>query len=792
MKFTETDDILTGQEKEVNVKKYLLKLLRRWPYILTFFLASLAVGYTINRYATPVYAVNARITTSKFSGKPTSPVPGLVDANFFLSGLTEVYEEIPILKSPKRIEAAIDKLDFRVSYFAKGVIKTDESVRGYGFDVQIDTIEGPECPYGRNIFVNHISESQFELHIEDEAWHRFTDGKTFRFSTPIKLGDATITVFNTNGKTAERDKYFFVLNKKQDLVNEYRRKLNINWAMRGSAMLDLNINSETPEKDLKFLKAYYEVVEEMGLQEKNATLDNTIRFIEAQMSMVSDSLIYYQAIIDDMKLDNRALYTGSDNIYTQLNSLDEKKAEIVMRERYLNYLEGYFKSKSQSEVFAPSLMGLNIPLLEGWVTQYINHRLKEKYLLSSENSNNPLVLREDTLKRKLERGIFEAINSVRYMNREAIGEINAKTGSIYSSVKTVQTGFRELSKYERMYQLNQTLFDLFLRRKTEAAISKASASSDYKVIDSPSYSRVPIQPDEDMNLMIAAAIGLILPLGFFLVKDITNTRIVDKDDLQSQTQIPILGNVAHSGYPSNLVVKDHPRSIVAESFRSIRANLKYLVNVNNSHSHTFLITSSVGGEGKTFCSLNLACTLAASNRKTLLIAADLRKPQLANYMDRSKSGKGLSEYLAGFATIDEIIMPGDTGMPHFIDAGNVPPNPSELLGGEKMGELIGHLKSTFEYIIIDTAPIGLVSDAMELFKYSDYNILIVRQSVTHKAALSMINELYMEGKLKNFTVLFNDIEFKKRSNYYGGYLYGMGYGGYGYGYYAEDKKSKKK
>jgi capsular exopolysaccharide synthesis family protein len=790
----DTQDTITGMQQGMKLKKYFFKLLRRWPIILAVFLLFTSGGYILNRYATPVYAVKARITTKKYSDKPNTPVPGLVDANFFLSGLTEMYEEIPTLKSPKRIEGAIEKLDFRVSYFAKGLIKTNsESTRGVGFDVTIDSIANASYPHGVPIFVNYVSDTRFELEIDDEVWSKVVHKKKYFFDKSFNLGSARLHITHTNGKTAERDKYYFVLNRKGDLVNEYSRKLNISWSMRGSAMLDLRIETESPEKDLKFLNAYYEVVEEMGLEEKNETLDNTIRFIDVQMKIVTDSLVYYQELIDGMKLENRKLSLGAEYIYSKLNELDQKKADILFNERYFDYLIDYFQNKRDSDVFAPSLIGLNIPPLEGWVNQYIGAKLKDKYERNESNSQNPLINREDSLRRKLEKGIYESISSARLRNKQSLVEFERQADQLYSSVRDVQTDFRELSRYQRMYQLNQTLFDLFLRRKTEAAISKASATSDYKVIDAPTYSRTPIKPNEDTNLLIAAALGLILPIGFFLIKDVTNSKVMDKDDLQSHTQIPLLGNVAHSEYASNMIISEHPRSVVAESFRAVRANLKYLVANINSDAHTFLITSSVGGEGKTFCSLNLAYTLAVSQKKTILIAADLRKPQLTNYINGKTGAKGLSEYLAGLAEINEVVVAGNQDAPAYIDAGNVPPNPSELLASERMATLIEHLKKHYEYIIIDTPPIGLVSDAMELFKYTDYNVLIVRQQVTHKTALDMINELYMEGKLKNFTVLFNDIELNRsRGSYYGGYLYGMGYSGYGYGYYQEDGKKKKK
>lgn len=797
MKLIDEEEVRETQQTD-QVKKYALKLLRRWPYILVFFLISVAVGYAVNRYATPVYLVKARITTKKYSKAPNTPIPGLVDASFFLSGTIEVYEEIPILKSPNRIEAAVSRLDLNVSYFANGLIKTMESTRGYGFGVKIDSITG-NYPSGVPIFVNMETDEIFQLVIENSSWNDEVKGKKFRFNQSITLGNAAIRIIRSGDRNTEKDKYYFVLNRKSDLVGQYRNKLNIDWAMKGSAMLDIRIQSELPDRDLQFLNAYYDVVQEFAILEKNETLDNTIRFIDEQMKSITDSLLYYQSLIDELKLNSSKLNvpltlstasptgSGSDYIFTKLQELDQKKAEIQLQERYFDYLTDYFKKKSNEEIFAPSLMGLNIPLVEGWVNQYIGEKLKDKYYRNEANLQNPLVSREDSLRRKLEKGIFEGIANERQRSRQTLRELDKQSEFLLRSVKDVQVDFRQLAQYQRLYQLNQTLFDLFIRRKTEAAISKASATSDYQVIDEPSFSKSPIKPDKKTNLMIAAAIGLILPVGFLLFVDITNKRIMDKDDLLAHTQIPILGNVAHSEYPSRLVMKEHPRSVVAESFRAVRANLKYLAANVSTNAQTFLVTSSIGGEGKTFCSLNLAFTLALAQKKTIVLGADLRKPELANYL-HLYSEKGLSAYLAGYAKLEELIIRGEKNQPDFIDAGKVPPNPSELLSNERMPLLIQYLKDQYDYIIIDTPPIGLVSDAMELFKYCDYNILIVRQGVTHKAALDMVNELYLDGRLKNFTVIFNDIELiRKRSSIYGGYVYGMGYGGYGYGYYEEDK-----
>ena len=785
------------------VKKYALKVLKRWPVILVSFILALGIGYAINRYATPVYLVKARITTKKFSNKPSSPIPGLIDASFFLNGTSEVYEEIPILKSPKRIEAAIDRLDFKVSYFAEGDIKTMESLTGFVYTVKVDTLINNAYPYGLPIFVNYLNLQSFQLIFEGGQWADFVKGKTYRFGEPFMLGSARLIIHNNSKGTQEGNKYFFVLNSKAQQVNHFRNRLNIQWAMKGSSMLDLSMESELPDRELQFLNAYYEVVQEFGIREKNETLENTIRFIDSQMKSITDSLLYYQSLIDELKfshykinvplaLPSQSTVSGSDFIFSDVNALDKKKASIQMKERYFDYLTDYFKRNSTEEVFAPSLMGLEIPLVETWVKRFIEEKLTEKIERNEANQQNPLVNREDSVRRKLEKGIFEAIHSERQQNKRTIQELDKQANFLLGSIKDVQVDFRQLAQYQRLFQLNQTLFDLFIRRKTEAAISKASATSDYDIIDVPSYSKMPIRPDTNMNLLIAAVIGLFLPIGFFLFRDLTNSRIMDKDDLLAHTQIPMLGNIAHSDFTSRLVMKEYPRSVVAESFRAVRANLKFLAPDLPNGAHTFLITSSVGGEGKTFCSLNLAFTLALGHKKVVVIGADMRKPELGNYLEMH-SAKGLSTYLSGHATWDEIIFKNEVNQPHVIDAGKVPPNPSELLASERMRFLIDYLKENYDYVIIDTPPIGLVSDAMELFKYCDYSILIVRQCVTDKAALSMVNELYLDGKMKNFSVLLNDIELiRRRKSIYGGYIYGMGYGGYGYGYYQEDKKKKDK
>lgn len=781
------------EEKPIDYLKYLMKISRRWPIIIIVFAFFTTLGILYNRYASPVYAIQGQFITKKFT-ENKSIIPGMGDAGYFLGARQEVYEEIPLLKSNAKIEETINRLNFRVSYFAQGYVKTVEQKSGNGYQVIIDTLTGPNVPYGLNIYVNKKSDQHFRLNVVDsEQWEHLLDQREFEYNKKYQIEDFHFEIRLENGSASmEQNKFYFMINKKESLVKDYKSRLKISWKEQGSAILNMSMESVIPEKDIEFFNTYYEVVEELGLKEKNQNLENTINFIDEQMAMLSDSIIQSQEKIDKLKLDNRELTLGSNTIFTKLSELDEQKADILLKKRYYQYLKSYIDQNRSSEVFAPSMIGLDAPLLNELVNQYIQQKQKDKLFRNSENSKNPLVNREDSLRKRLEKNIFESLNSYKIVNENTLRDIEQKSNFLLGSVDELQGEMRELNRATRLFELNQNLFDLFLQRKTEAAISKASATSDYQLIEAPSYSSVPVRPNSEQNLLIAMFIGLLLPVGFFFIKDFTNPRIMDRDDLDRNSDMPLLGNIAHKIVETNAIVKDNPKSLVAESFRALRANMKYLQGRDKKQAKSFMVTSSVSGEGKTFCSLNLAYTMAASGRKTLLVGADMRKPNLTDFLEVNPD-QGLSEYLAGHAEMEDVVLKGTSDNLWFVGAGAIPPNPSELLAGDRMNDFMIKLREEFDAIIIDTSPIGLVADAMELLPHVDHTLLIVRQEVSMKQALAMVNNLHNEGKIKPMSVIFNDIQLRRRGyGYYGGYIYGMGYGGYGYGYYDEDRMKKRK
>jgi capsular exopolysaccharide synthesis family protein len=299
-----------------------------------------------------------------------------------------------------------------------------------------------------------------------------------------------------------------------------------------------------------------------------------------------------------------------------------------------------------------------------------------------------------------------------------------------------------------------------------------------------------ISPNTKQNYILAIIIGLGLPFALLVLMEVLNNKIQSKDDIDGLTKIPLIGTVGHVESKDTFVVAEKPRSAVAESFRSIRSNLNYFTD--KSDHKVFMITSSVSGEGKTFTTINLATIIAFSGKKTVIIGADLRRPRIYGDFDLSNDF-GLSTYLSGGMNADEIVQETKIENLFLISAGPVPPNPSELLMKVEMEDLLNKLKTEFDYVIIDTPPVGLVTDAFILSAYADHSLFMTRQNFTPKAAITSINELFEQQKIEHVSIVFNDLKnMRPGYGYANGYGYGYGYGAKnGDGYYDEGNPSKK-
>ncbi|MCK5471490.1 MAG: polysaccharide biosynthesis tyrosine autokinase, partial [Cyclobacteriaceae bacterium] len=679
----------------------------------------------------------------------------------------------PLLKSEKRIIETLKRLDFDVSYMVEGRLKTTELYKTNPYKV-VTLDSSKNIPYNQRIYLEIINNRSYSLTSPSEQFNKYLNDKIFLFSVDQNINDWQFNISHDHGNGINSDyDYYFVIHNPVSLMNSYRNKLNIAWAFKNSAILNTSIITKIPGKDFDFLKTYLQVVIDIGLEEKNEYLVNSIKFIDDYMVDIADTLLSYQNKIDQFRLSNREIISGSTLVIDKLNVLDEQKARLMLEDNYYSYIEDYIKKQKTEEVFAPNLIGLEVPPLGELVGMYMEQKWEDNIDKNSYNDKNPLVLKGNEEFERLEKNIYESVKNLKALNREKNKDIDKQINFYLKSIDDLHVEYRQYLNMDRMRAIYEQLYNQLLTRKTDANISKASATSDYQMVTEPNYSNIPIYPNKNKSFMIAILLGLGLPIGLIFLIDFINPKVVSKEDLKKHTDIPIIGSVGHFKGKTDLVVFEKPKSQVAESFRVIRANLEY-IDSDNENTKIILITSSISGEGKTFCSTNLAYTYANMGKKVLLIGADMRRPSLAKNFDLERS-HGLSNYLSGQDELEGIIYSSNNSGLDIIPGGHVPPNPAELLTSKRMAELMVFVKERYEVIIFDTPPLGLVSDTVELVRYSFTPILIVRQDATYKKSLDVITEMYHSGKFKNLGIIMNDVNYSK-------YDYGAYYGqSYGYG-----------
>jgi len=365
-----------------------------------------------------------------------------------------------------------------------------------------------------------------------------------------------------------------------------------------------------------------------------------------------------------------------------------------------------------------------------------------------------------------------------------VSDADRRLLEIEKDIRRLPSTERQMINIQRKFDINNTVYTFLLEKRAEAGIARASNVPDNRIIDDAGFfSTAMVGPKKRQNLMMALVLGLFLPaLGIVLV-DYLNNKIIDKKDLERRTSIPVIGYISHNSLKSEIPVAENPGSTLSESFRSVRTSLKYFLK--DRTCPVISVSSTITGEGKTFVSINLAAIIAMSGKRVLLAGLDLRKPRIHRIFG-AENEKGISSYLIGEEKYEDIVLKTEFKNLFYTPAGPVPPNPAELIDSEAMAGFIARAREEFDFIILDTPPVAIVTDALLLSPFSDFYLFVVRQRYTSRNTLALIEELRAGGNLKSIGIVMNDISM---SGYYGyglRYGYSMGYGyNYGYNYYSQ-------
>ncbi len=404
--------------------------------------------------------------------------------------------------------------------------------------------------------------------------------------------------------------------------------------------------------------------------------------------------------------------------------------------------------------------------------------------------NNPVMLEINSQVEKTRINLIENLSNIKKSFYKTMDALRSNSGKVQQQLEILPAKARGYYEIKKQVEMKQTIFNLLQEKREETAISRAATIPNSQIVEYAYVSNTPISPQRRNIQLIAILLGLALPALFIFGSEIFNDKVNTRFDVEKITTAPILGEVGHSFSGKSMIVNKTTRSMVAEQFRIIRSNLQYIIGKNEKS--TIMVTSSFSGEGKSFISLNVASVMALAGKKTIILELDIRKPKIVTGLNMPK-GPGITNFLIGKAELSDLIQPvPDTENLYVLGCGPIPPNPSELLLDAKVEEMFTLLKKQFDVIIIDTAPVGMVSDAQTLGKFADCCLYIVRQGYTFKKQITLVDEFYLEHKLPHVAIIINDVKIKAGYGYYGYGRYGHGHGyGYGYGSYYEEELAPK-
>lgn len=786
-------------EQSIDIKQLIYICLSHWYLFVIFVVLALAVGFVINRYKPSVYQTSGTVLIK--SDQAFDPTSLMTNLN---TGKSNVENEMAILRSYSLAERTIKKMNLEVTYSEKGRVATVELYKTAPFTVEFDR-SVPQA-VGLTYEITAFNTEAFSLHGTSEFLTKYdyvlcqtlqSVPQKVDFVTECKQGEWIDNGYNrfrivlNENYNPEKDnsrKLYFRLNSYPSLVRQLS-SYTVSATSKQSSVVNLVMTGSNPAKIVEFTNMLMNEYVNRGLEKKNMVSENTIRFIDEELTGIQESLGSAESELKEFRTQNDLMNLDmqASQIYNNLQALERERAEMTVNVKIYKRLQDYIKGQidDPENLAAPSTMGINDPLLNQLVRDLVTLSQTKATQLLTQTEQHPQIVKLNEQIVTTKKTLLETINNLVINADMSLDEINKRIAKAVSETKVLPEKQQQLINYQRNFNFNDETYKYLMQRRAEAQILKASNTPDNEVLDVARLERtVRIAPRTSMNYLIALILGLLIPAVYLFLKDFFNVSISDRKDVEKLTSFPIIGQVAQTNSKDPLVVVNSPKSPIAESFRSIRTNVEYLTQ--GKTKCTILVTGDMQSIGKTFNAINVASIYALYGKKTVLLGFDLRKPKLFKEFGLNNN-IGLSSFLSNKEPFESIIQ-STTAFPSLdiITSGPIPPNPAELIASEKCDELFKLLRERYDYIIIDTPPVGLVTDAFLLMKHSDVNLFIVRQGVTNKNIFGTIIK-DMESRGLKMSIVLNGIQTNKGYGYGYGKKYGYGYGyayGYGYGRYG--------
>ena len=792
------DKLGEQSEEQVNIQELLFRYLIHWPWFVVSIIICIACAWGYLRLTTPIYNISATVLIKdekKGGGASMSSDLEKMGLEGFVSSSSNVDNEIEVLRSKSLAREVVNNLGLFVTYIDEDEFPSKELYHTSPVLVSLTHQEADKLP-GRmeiNMILQPTGALGVQITVGEKEYRKQFDKLPAVFPTD----EGTIAFFANNDTlsavcpeniTKERHITAFI-NRPFSVLKEYVNSLSIAPTSKTTSVVVISLENTNTRRGRDYINKLLEMYNINANNDKNEVAQKTAEFIDERIGIISKELgsteqdlenFKRSAGITDLNSEAQIALTGNAE-YEKKRVENQTQINLVMD------LQRYMKG-NEYEVL-PSNIGLQDAASAGAIDRYNQMLVERKRLLRTSTENNPTIINLDTSIRAMRTNVQATLDAT-LKGLQITKEDLAREASRYSRrINDAPTQERQFVSIARQQEIKSGLYLMLLQKREENAITLAATANNAKIIDEALADDNPISPKKTIVYLAALVLGVGLPVGVIYLIGLTKFKIEGRADVEKLTSLPVVGDIPLADEKTgSIAVFENQNNLMSETFRNVRTNLQFMLE---NGKNVILVTSTISGEGKSFISANLAISLSLLGKKVVIVGLDIRKPGLNKVFNIPKKEHGITQYLTNTtANLMDFVQPSDINKNLFIlPGGTVPPNPTELLARGGLEKAIETLKANFDYVILDTAPVGMVTDTLLIGRVADLSVYVCRADYTHKAEFTLINELAENNKLPNLCIAVNglDLNSRKYGYYYGYGKYGKYYGygkryGYGYGY----------
>jgi len=792
------DKLGEQSEEQVNIQELLFRYLIHWPWFVVSIIICIACAWGYLRLTTPIYNISATVLIKdekKGGGASMSSDLEKMGLEGFVSSSSNVDNEIEVLRSKSLAREVVNNLGLFVTYMDEDEFPSKELYHTSPVLVSLTHQEADKLP-GRmeiNMILQPTGALGVQITVGEKEYRKQFDKLPAVFPTDegtvaFFANNDTLSAVRPENITKERHITAFI-NRPFSVSKGYVNSLSIAPTSKTTSVVVISLENTNTRRGRDYINKLLEMYNINANNDKNEVAQKTAEFIDERIGIISKELGSTEQDLENFKR-SAGITDLSSEAQIALTGNAEYEKKRVENQTQINLvmdLQRYMKG-NEYEVL-PSNIGLQDAASAGAIDRYNQMLVERKRLLRTSTENNPTIINLDTSIRAMRTNVQATLDAT-LKGLQITKEDLAREASRYSRrINDAPTQERQFVSIARQQEIKSGLYLMLLQKREENAITLAATANNVKIIDEALADDNPISPKKTIVYLVALVLGVGLPVGVIYLIGLTKFKIEGRADVEKLTSLPVVGDIPLADEKTgSIAVFENQNNLMSETFRNVRTNLQFMLE---NGKNVILVTSTISGEGKSFISANLAISLSLLGKKVVIVGLDIRKPGLNKVFNIPKKEHGITQYLTNTtANLMDFVQPSDINKNLFIlPGGTVPPNPTELLARGGVEKAIETLKANFDYVILDTAPVGMVTDTLLIGRVADLSVYVCRADYTHKAEFTLINELAENNKLPNLCIAVNglDLNSRKYGYYYGYGKYGKYYGygkryGYGYGY----------